>query len=331
MTSDLLVLPRPGTAQPSEVVQSIAAPSESAFTATFGNLLPPASYLQTPYGRAAYYPLPPSSPPPTAQSTKAISRVLFVHGIQTPALGLQPLASLLSSRFPHAQCVLFDHWGHGLSDTPIAPHEPALFHALMDALLDQLGWEDAHLIGYSFGGSTTASFAASRPKRVSSMVLVAPAGFIREAAFSELEKSYLRGGDGVDEQAAQAWILDFLEGGPLVVPEDWKESVARGEVVAAAVKEWELREHKGHLASVKAIMRDGGALDTQAEFAFAKAAKTGIRNLCILGELDEVVSVQDLTDLGFRDVVVVPRVGHAVVRERVTEVAGLIEDFWKTL
>lgn len=329
MLSDLLVLPRPGTAKPGDMVRSIPAPSEDAFVTTFGNLLPQVSYLQTQNGRVAYYEFPPSSPPPT-DCTTVISRVLFVHGIQTPAIGLQPLASALSSRFPYAKCVLFDHWGHGLTDTPIVAHEPALFHALLEALMAQLGWKDAHIVGYSFGASTTASFAAARPERVRSMVLVAPSGLIREAGFNELERSYLRGGEGLEEQA-QAWILEFLEGGPLIVPSDWKGRVGRGEVVSEAVKDWEIKEHKGHVASVIAIFRDGGCLDKQAEFAFAKAAKTGIKNICILGELDEVCSVQDLADLGFRSVVVVPQVGHAVVRERVPEVARLIEDFWNKL
>jgi hypothetical protein len=32
-----------------------------------------------------------------------------------------------------------------------------------------------------------------------------------------------------------------------------------------------------------------------------------------------------------KNVAVVPQVGHGVVRERVPEVAGFIEDFWKQI
>jgi pimeloyl-ACP methyl ester carboxylesterase len=328
MSKALIVLPRPGTVKPGEKLLSIAAPSEELFVASFGKLLPQATYLRTQNGRAAYYELPPSRPAPT-NSKMPVSRVLFVHGIQTCAIGLQPLVSALSSRFAYSHCVLVDLWGHGLTDTPLTTHEPALFHALIEALMAQLGWNDTHLVGYSFGGSTVASFAAAHPERVASITLVAPAGLIRKALFTELQKSYLQGGEGLEEKA-KAWILEFLGGGDkLIVPSDWKERVGRGEVVAEAVREWEMKEHEGHAASVVAIFRDGGVLDKHAEFV--KAAKSGFKYLCILGELDAVCTVQDLHGVGMQNIAVVPKVGHGVVRERVSEVAQLIEDFWNTL
>jgi hypothetical protein len=41
--------------------------------------------------------------------------------------------------------------------------------------------------------------------------------------------------------------------------------------------------------------------------------------------------VQDLNAVGMHNIAVIPQVGHAVVRERVPEVAQLIEDFWSKL
>ncbi|KAL5356737.1 Alpha/Beta hydrolase protein [Aspergillus floccosus] len=327
MTLPLIVLPRPGTA--SSTASPLPAPSEAAFTSTFGNLLPPASYLDTLYGHAAYYKLPPSYPP--TPSSSSISRILFVHGVQTPAIGLHPLASALASRFPHAQCVLLDLWGHGLSETPVLPHELGLFHALIEALLTELGWDDAHFVGYSFGGSTTATFAAARPERVASMVLVAPAGLVRAAQFDAAQQKYLslHSRSDEEEEKARAWVLQWLEDGELVVPDDWEERVARGEVVAEAVREWQMREHAGHLASVVGILRDGGVLD--AHKGFVEAARTGIPSLCVLGETDGLCSVRDLEGVGMRNVKVVPGVGHGVVRERVEEVADFIEWFWRKL
>lgn len=321
MSNSLIVLPRPGTAQP-DARQPIRAPSEADFTAVFGKVLPEASYLSTKNGRAAFYELLPSS---VSDDATAISRVLLVHGVQTPAIGLQPLAKALSARFPHAKCVLVDWWGHGLTDTPFAAHNAALFHELLESLFLHLGWESAHIVGYSFGASVTASFAAARPERVASMALVAPAGFIRKELFDERQKSYLRGGEGLEEPA-KAWVMEFLEGGQLIVPQDWKETVERGEVVAEAVRDWEMKNHEGHAASVVAIFRDGGVLDNSAEFA--KAAEKGIKYLYILGELDDVCSPQDLSSIGVQDFVMIPQVGHGLVREKVSEVAQSIADFW---
>ncbi|CRG86956.1 hypothetical protein PISL3812_03969 [Talaromyces islandicus] len=323
MTKPSLVLPRPGTVEPDDALQIVKAPSEAAFVSTFGTLLPPASYLQTPKGTAAYYKFQPPSPAST-HGEVPINRVLFVHGVQTPAIGLQPLATALSPLFPHAQCVLVDLWGHGLTDTPIVPHEPALFHELLENLLAHLEWEDAHFIGYSFGASTVASFAAIHPQRVSSMVLVAPAGLLHSTRF-EPQKRYLEGGEGLEEQA-QAWILDYLEGGPLTVPPDWKDRVERGEVVAEAVRDWQMKEHEGHLASVVGIFRDGGVLDRHDEFA--RAATMGINTVCILGELDDLCTSSDLEHVGMHNIAVVSQVGHGVVRQKVPEVTQLIEHFW---
>lgn len=238
-----------------------------------------------------------------------------------------PLASTLHTAFPNSHCILLELWGHGLSETPIAPHEPALFHALLDALLEHLNWASTHFVGYSFGAAVTATYVAKNPRRAQSIALVAPAGFIRSAAFTEQQRGYLRGGEGVEE-AAQAWVLEFLEGGELVVPGDWKERVRRGEVVAEAVKEWQMRVHEGHMASVVSILRDGGALDRSAEFA--QAASTGVGSVVVLGEFDDLCSERDLREAGFENVTVVPQVGHAVVRERVPEVARLIGDFWRS-
>ncbi|KAF5679153.1 dihydrolipoyllysine-residue acetyltransferase component of acetoin cleaving system [Fusarium heterosporum] len=317
-----LVLPRPG-GQLQASQQPVPGPSEAAFTEAFGALLPAAKYLQTPRGKAAYYEIPPASP---SQAMTGPDKVLFVHGVQTPALGMLPLTRALAQSFPYAHLTLIDLWGHGLSDTPVLPHEPALFHQLLDDLLDHLEWSTVHLVGFSFGGVTTASYVASRPSRVKSFTLVAPAGLLRSSDFTTEEQGYMRGGD---EAAAKKWVFQFLEGGELVVPADWKEKVANGEIVAAAVREWQMREHPGHEASVVGIVRDGGVMDSHAQFV--KAAQTGVPSLAVLGEMDDLCNKEKLADVGFSNVFVVPQAGHGVVRDKAQDVAALITDFWSKL
>ncbi|KAJ5711867.1 hypothetical protein N7488_006023 [Penicillium malachiteum] len=329
MTSNTLILPRPGSIPPTKTPTPIKAPSETTFTSTFGQLLPKATYIKTPIGRIAYYSLPPKESCPENQSNSdSISRVMFIHGVQTPAIGLYPLAHELSTRFPSTHCVLVDLWGHGLSDTPILPHSASLFHSLITTVLDTLAWDSTHVLGYSFGGSTAASFTAQWPERVKSMVLVAPAGLVRFEGFSSTEQRYLVGGEDEEEEAGK-WVIEWLEGGELVVPNDWEERVANEEVVAEAVRDWEMKVHEGHMASVVGIVRDGGVWGKHAEFM--AAAKTGVPGFCVLGQLDDLCSVQDLEDVGMRNVAVVSEVGHGVVRQRVSEVASLVEEFWNSL
>lgn len=320
------VLPRPGVGQaPEQVATRIAAPSEIAFISAFGALLPPAKYLPTEHGATAYYDFPPSAPTlPAARSP--ISRVLLIHGVCTPALGLLPLVNALRASRPHTHFVLYDLWGHGLSDTPRTPHVPPLFHAQLRDLLAHLSWHDAHLVGFSFGGVTAAGFAARFPEMVTSLALIAPAGLLRETDFSEKERALLRGGGSVDEAKARDWILEWLEGGELVVPSGWEARFKAGEIVSEAVREWQRSEHEGHVPSVVAMIRDGGAVGRRADFVLA--TQSVHKSIAILGELDDICNEQDLVDVGVRNVAVIPGVGHGVVRERVPEVAGLLETFW---
>jgi pimeloyl-ACP methyl ester carboxylesterase len=267
-------------------------------------------------------------PPSTNQnSSRSPDRILFIHGVQTPALGMQPLAAALHNQFPHAHFVLIDLWGHGLSDTPVLPHDATLFHGLMDALLDHLEWPSAHIVGFSFGASLTVGYVATRPSRVKGFTLVAPAGLIRSLHFTTEEQEHFR--RGCDEIAARKFIVRWLEGGEFVIAGDWKERVARGEIVAQAVKEWQMREHRGHTASVVAVFRDGGAMDKVD--AFSRAVDTGIPSLVVLGENDDVCNEKELREIGFKDIFVVPGAGHGVVRDTVPEVAGFISDFWTQL
>ncbi|KAJ0122014.1 valacyclovir hydrolase [Diaporthe amygdali] len=316
-----LILPRPG-AEPQAPSSPIPGPTEAIFTNTFGTLLPPAQFFTTSTGKAAYYELPPTSKSPS----KSPDRVVFLHGVQTPALGMLPLARALHSAFPQAHCVLMDWWGHGLSETPVVAHENKLFHAQVNALLDHLGWPSAHFVSYSFGCSTTISYVAAGHGRVKSMALVAPAGLLRSNDWTDLQRQYLKGGNGIEDDARR-WILEFLEGGELVVPTDWKERVSRGEVVAEAIRQWQMQNHSGHTASVVGIFRDGGVFDQHSDFA--KAAATGIETLFVLGELDDLCSKADLVQAGFNNITVVPGAGHAVVRDKVSGVAVFIDDFWR--
>ncbi|KAJ6563736.1 putative valacyclovir hydrolase [Mycena vulgaris] len=327
-------LPRPGSSTPTESstpTPRIAAPSEAAFTSVFGTLLPPAKFLTTPHGRTAFYDFPPASPSPSP--IDPISRVIMIHGVCTPALGLLPLACALLAAHPNTHFVLYDLWGHSLSDTPAVPHTPALFHAQLLALLVHLGWADSpvNVVGYSFGGAIAAGFAARYPETVKSIVLVAPAGLMRAESFGEHGETLIRGGDGVDEKAARDWVLQMLEGGPLIVPTDWQERVQRGELVPEKVRGWQQEEHRGHVASCVAIFRDGGAIGLHEEFT--KAAQGVPHILAILGQLDDVCSKEDLVAVGVQpeNVVVVEGVGHGLVRERVGTVARAIGGFWEGL
>jgi pimeloyl-ACP methyl ester carboxylesterase len=320
------VLPRPGSTTSSETIKTLSAPSEASFTDTFGALLPPAQYLPTDKGKIAYYAL---APEPDKTTTTEPQRVLLLHGVQTPALGMLPLTRALRAAHPSKHFLLVDLWGHGLTDTPIIPHTEALFLEAIDTLLDHLGWTTAHLVGYSLGSILTASYTASRRGRVLSAALVAPPAHFFLKDFTPEQQALLKQIPCPDEAAASKLVLETLEGGELVVPEDWRDRIERREVVAEAVRVWQIREHPGHMATVVAVLRDVGVMDR--EEAYRAAAGTGVPCLVVLGGSDDLTDEKHTRGLGFEDIVVVPNVGHAVVRQRVPEVSQAIANFWDKL
>lgn len=297
--------------------KSIPAPFEDQFRANFDPIVPPVQFISTIHGRAAYYLISPNV-------KEVQDRIVLVHGVQTPAIGLYPLAKALQSSFPNTEFVLLDLWGHGLSDTPDEKHELDLFLTLIDDLLDHLQWKKVKLIGFSFGALVTLAYATFKPDRVQSYILIAPAGLMRFSSLSSDDLAQLR---STALETAWNWTSQWLEGGELIVPSDWKEKVAEGHLVAEAVRRWQIDNHQGHRISVVGIVRDGGVMDSHSYFSNAQR-QDKIPSLIILGEKDDICTREDLKEFGFGNIETIANVGHAVVREKVEEVAELIKKTW---
>ncbi|KAI8623507.1 alpha/beta-hydrolase [Xylariaceae sp. FL1651] len=301
-----------------EQKNAIAAPSQESFTARFGHAFPKPQYLQSDLGTTALYNL----PPPSGQPKR---HVLIIHGLNTPALGMWPLAKELQALDPDAHIVLFDLWGHGLSSTPLVAHTPQIFHFQIFQILGFMQWTSAHIIGYSFGASTAIRFAIHNPWAALSVAILAPAGILRTEDFGERMRELLHDSKGRETEAADV-VLSWLEGGPLIVPKDWQERVNSGEVVAEALREWELQEHAGYPYSVLSMFREGGVYEC--EDYFREFAQLPLKKIVVVAELDSVCSKSQLIDLGFSDVEVVKSVGHAFVRTAQGEIARIVYQFW---
>jgi pimeloyl-ACP methyl ester carboxylesterase len=71
------------------------------------------------------------------------------------------------------RAIAFDHRGHGLSSKSYRPEDytPDEMAADAAALLDHLGIEAAHVMGYSMGARVAAFLALAAPQRVTTLVL----------------------------------------------------------------------------------------------------------------------------------------------------------------
>ncbi len=101
--------------------------------------------------------------------------VVMIHGVASSLHTWEPWARALEDEF---RVIRFDLPGSGLSPPdPTGDYTDARTLALLAALMDDSGVEQAALIGNSLGGRIAWTFAATHPGRVTRLVLVSPDGF----------------------------------------------------------------------------------------------------------------------------------------------------------
>ncbi|KKY36115.1 putative alpha beta hydrolase family [Diaporthe ampelina] len=199
--------------------------------------------------------------------------------------------------------LLFDLFGRGYSDgVGDLPHDERLYvsQALCVLASSELAWtghgedEGFHLVGYSLGGGIAIHLAAAFPRMVKTLVLLAPAGMIREENFGTVAKIIFRSGwvpEGLVEIMTR-WRLKRpiaesakrkSKGGPSVtstpkshLPGDQAvETTVTSEIADAAVSEapgplqrqvlkyvnWQVANHAGFVPAFMSTLRDEIAND----------------------------------------------------------------------
>ncbi|HJY66094.1 MAG TPA: poly(3-hydroxyalkanoate) depolymerase [Streptosporangiaceae bacterium] len=98
--------------------------------------------------------------------------LLLCNGLGASLELFQPFVDALDPRRP---VIRFDMPGIGGSPAPVVPYHLITLPSLLAGLLDQLGYEQADVLGISWGGGLAQQFALRRPGRVRRLVLVATA------------------------------------------------------------------------------------------------------------------------------------------------------------
>ncbi len=95
--------------------------------------------------------------------------VLAIHGFTGNTTTWAPLAAAAQKEYT---IVAVDMLGHGASDAPRDPKRYSMEHCIqdMEALLDRLGAERVHWLGYSMGGRIALSAAIALPQRTSALI-----------------------------------------------------------------------------------------------------------------------------------------------------------------
>src|SRR5262249_62303816 len=111
--------------------------------------------------------------------------VLLVHGYGGDRNSWLFLQEPLAARH---RVYALDLPGHGTSAKDVGDGSAGRLAGAVLGVLDAIGAGRAHLVGHSLGGAVVVAAAARDPRRISSLTLIAPAGF-----GAEINAEYLRG------------------------------------------------------------------------------------------------------------------------------------------
>ncbi|KAM0713028.1 hypothetical protein Q7P35_000479 [Cladosporium inversicolor] len=285
--------------------------------------LPGARDVLTPYGSIRTYEWGPTSG----------RKILFVHGISTPCIALAGLAQELVEQHG-CRVLLFDLFGRGYSDAPdpaLYPQDSRLWTTQIALVLgsSELEWSSFALAGYSLGGGIAADYASWFPEAVESLILIAPAGLLRNERVAWWSKMVY--GGFLPTTLVESMVKKRLLGGtPQQQPEKTSVGVVEGAEAEAPVNDqgaglfagrpsfsvstsvaWEADAHPGFVASFISSIQNSPITAQQPRWKIIAsrldeqrsnpndptAARQGLREgkvLLLLGDKDSVIVADEV-------------------------------------
>lgn len=96
-------------------------------------------------------------------------RLLFING--TGGDLRNPLGPMQSPLARHFNLLAYDQRGLGQTDKPDRPYSMREYADDVARLLNAVGWQRCHVLGYSFGGMVAQELAIRHPDRIDKLVL----------------------------------------------------------------------------------------------------------------------------------------------------------------
>jgi pimeloyl-ACP methyl ester carboxylesterase len=98
--------------------------------------------------------------------------LVMLHGLGATKAEFLPTVPALAPEF---RTIAIDLPGFGDSDKPLgARYDPPMFARWVDATLDALGLDRAHLLGHSMGGRVALEVGMRHPERINRLILMTP-------------------------------------------------------------------------------------------------------------------------------------------------------------
>ena len=245
--------------------------------------------------------------------------LIFIHGTSASLHTWEPLIERLGDRY---RLISLDLPGHGLTGANVARDysQEAMVSSLW-SLMDHLSITTATLVGNSLGGSVAWHAALDRPKRVRSLVLLAPSGAPNTTAV----KSNL-GFKLLDTSLGQAVLKKITP--RAVVETSLLQTVVSPHIVTEAMVDryWELLRLSGNRQALIDL-----ANTPRDPHAWEKLSRISVPSLVIWGEEDGLLpaTMAATFDREINDIrlVMLKNIGHLPMEEAVNNVADRIIAF----
>ena len=216
--------------------------------------------------------------------------IILVHGVSVPQyIFSQTAAALVDSGY---RVLLFDHFGHGYSDRPVAEYDADFFDQQMLEILDGLELnKPVHIGALSMGGVIAADFTARHPERVRSLTLFAPAGLRlvndSDSALVTLLKAPVIGN----------WLWRIISR-DFYFPEDDEDTVVEDIVAEESLQgvPEQQANYAGYLMAQRQIFRNLRL--SHRDDLLLEIDKTAVPVLGIFGDADETISLESAALLG---------------------------------
>lgn len=252
--------------------------------------------------------------------------LLFLHGLSSNSDAWAKNIKVLRNQYT---CIAIDLPGFGKSSKVKAPYTPSFFAGVTHEFIQKHALKNVILIGHSMGGQASIKLAATYPKAIQKLILIAPAGLEEfsgkhaDALKSTYTKEMVM--NTTDEQIEKNYRLNFFK-----MPDD----------AAKMIADRKQRKYASDFnAHCEAIIKSiSGMLDEPVVHTLGNIPH---ETLVIFGENDMLIPNQylhpDLTTVKVGDIAlkkiknarlkILKEVGHFVQFEKPDAVNTLIREF----
>ena len=112
------------------------------------------------------------------ESGNSDQTLVLVHGLGASAERWNNVIPIFSKNF---KVIVPDLIGFGYSDKPLLDYTPEFFSDFLHKFFIESAIDDPFVVGSSLGGQISAEYASTRPSNVKKLVLVSPAGIMKQS------------------------------------------------------------------------------------------------------------------------------------------------------